>query len=315
MIHDFKLDYATLEYFLAATQLVLITIGMGVKLRAADFGRVLCAPRGLALVFIGQLVLTPIIAIGVDAFFSLPHGFAVGMVLIAAMPTGTLASVLICFGRGHIALAIAATGLTTLASLLTTTTVLRLFGGSQFAAGFEMPVGRTIAELSVCLLLPLAFAMWLGHVAPRRSQQAGKWCMRGCVVTVTTLVIGSFTSGRLQIGVYGWPPASALVVFAVAILVTCYLLSLLTGLPRSESFTVGMLSTLRSGNLALLLKAGLFPATRADPMGDAVLYVILFYSGASVAVSIATVLIRRATTRPFSELQRPDSAGGVLTAA
>jgi len=62
---------------------------------------------------------------------------------------------------------------------------------------------------------------------------------------------------------------------------------------------VGVLTNLRNGNLPLLLKARLFPATAvADPVGNAVLFVVLFYSGASLAVSAAGALVRRATNRP-----------------
>jgi hypothetical protein len=68
------------------------------------------------------------------------------------------------------------------------------------------------------------------------------------------------------------------------------------------------LCTIRNGNLALLLKARLFPATSADPeVGDAVLYVILFYSGASLVVSGSGVLIRRITQR--QALSQRASAG------
>jgi BASS family bile acid:Na+ symporter len=309
----FRFDYATLEYAqfeyaLCATQLVLVTVAMGMKLRLADFGRILRAPRGLALLFLGQLVLTPLIALAINAAFDLPPGFAAGMVLISAMPTGTLASVLVYLGRGHTALAIAGTGLTTVASLATTTAVLQVFGSSQLAK-VEMPVGRMIAELSVCLLLPLAGAMWLGHAAPHRSRQVAKWCMRGCGVTLTTLVIGAFVSGRLEVFKYGWTRPAALFVFAAATFLVCYLLCLAVTRGRSESFTVGSLATLRNGNLALLLKASLFPVAE-DPtgnvVGDAVLYVIMLYSGASVIISACTVLIRLATTRrPIPEVESP----------
>jgi BASS family bile acid:Na+ symporter len=309
------MDYATLEYLLAATQLVLVTLGMGVQLRVADFGSVLGAPRGLVLVFIGQLVLTPLIALAIDAIFGLPRGFALGMVLIAAMPAGTLASLIVYFGRGHIPLAIAATGLTTLASLLTTTAVWRVFGGGLMA-GMELPLDGMIVDvivgLSVCLLMPLVFAMWLARVAPGGSRRLGKWCMRACAVPLTALVIGSLISGRLQIASYGWGPPAALVAFAVAIFSICSLAGRAAALDRRQSFTVGTLSTLRSGNLALFLNAKLFPAGVLDPVGDAVLFVILFYSGASIVVSLGTMLIRRAAIAAASPPTPPHPTRGRL---
>jgi BASS family bile acid:Na+ symporter len=297
MTDQIRFDYPTFEYLLAATQLVLATLGMGVTLRVSDFGRVLGSPRGLALVFGGQLVLTPLLAISLNALFDLPQGFLVGMVLMAAMPSGAMSSIFVYLGHGHIALALAATGITTLASLLTTPAVLRLFA----AESIDMPVGRMLTELTLFLLLPLAVAMVFARAAPLWSGRVGKWCVRGSLVTLTTLVIGSLTSGRLQIAAYGWRPPLALATIATTIFLLCYLLTLLSRQPRAESFTTAVLCTIRNGNLALLLKADLFPATASpDPVGDAVLYVILFYSGAALVVSAGAALIRRATRLEYS---------------
>jgi BASS family bile acid:Na+ symporter len=295
MTNQLRFDYPTFEYFLAATQLVLATLGLGVTLRPRDFGRVLGSPRALVIIFAGQLLLTPLIAIAVNWLFDLPQGFVVGMVLMGAMPTGAMASIFVYLGRGHIALALATTGITTLASLVTTTAVLRVFAGSHFGESIELPVGRMLTELAVCLLLPLAVAMSFAHLAPVWSQVVGKWCVRGSLVTLSTLVIGSLTSGRLQIAAYGWRPPLALATAATVVLVACFVMSLLGRLPRADSFTAAIVSTIRNGNLALLLKARLFPATSADPVGDAVLYVVLFYSGAMLVVSICAVVVRRVT--------------------
>ena len=69
-----RLDYPTCEYFLAATQLVLATLGMGVTLRPRDFASVLASPRALALVFVVQLLLAPLLALAIGAALELPPG-------------------------------------------------------------------------------------------------------------------------------------------------------------------------------------------------------------------------------------------------
>src|SRR5438045_6401340 len=124
-------DYPSCEYFLAIAQLVLATLGMGVTLQPRDFGHVVRAPRALALVFIVQLLLAPLLALLIGAALELPLGFVLGMVLMTAMPTGAMAGIFVYLGRGHIALALAAMGMTSLGSLFTTPAVLRVFGGGQ----------------------------------------------------------------------------------------------------------------------------------------------------------------------------------------
>src|SRR5437016_1623620 len=95
------LEYATCEYYLAAAQLVLATIGLGVTLRPRDFGQVLRAPLSLGLVFVIQLVLTPPLALALDWVFRLPPGFALGLVLMAAMPVGAMGGIFVHLGRGN----------------------------------------------------------------------------------------------------------------------------------------------------------------------------------------------------------------------
>lgn len=294
-----NVDYATCEYFLAVTQLVLATIGMGVGLRPRDFGQVLRAPRALALVFVVQLLLSPLLALGLAlAFPLLPPEFALGMVLMAAMPVGAMAAIFVYLGRGSAALSLAATGLSTLASLGTTTAVLRVFGSGQLPSDFQMPVARMLVESGVCLLLPLAGAMLLTRLAPVHSPAVGKWCVRGSFVTLTTLIVGSLASGRLQVAAYGWRAPAAIGALAAATFLLCLFLGWLLNLSAADSFTVGVLTTIRNGNLGLLLKASLFAgAASTTPAASAVLYVVLFYSGASLVVSGAAVLVRRAKER------------------
>ena len=52
---------------------------------------------------------------------------------------------------------------------------------------------------------------------------------------------------------------------------------------------------MRNCNVAILIKATVFPAiaSSADPIGDAVLFVALFYGGASLVIGGLPVLWRR----------------------
>jgi BASS family bile acid:Na+ symporter len=137
--------------------------------------------------------------------------------------------------------------------------------------------------------------MVIGRLAPARSQLIGKWCIRGSLVVLTTLVVGSLTSGRLPIAAYGWLPPLALILFGGVIMGLCYAAGFLSGLKLSDSFTVAQLVTVRNGNLGILMKASLFPAVAdvVDPIGNGVLYVVLFYSGVSLVLAIAAVVRRR----------------------
>lgn len=320
------LDYASCEYYLAAAQLVLATLGMGVSLKVTDFWQVLRAPKAIALVLAAQLFLAPLMVWALASGLSLPPGIVPGMVLMMAMPVGALANIFCYLGRGNMPLAVSATAISTLGCLITAAAVVRCFGSAHFPVEFSMPVGRVVLEISVCLMLPLAVAMIAGRLAPSWSQRIGKWCMRGALLTLTTLIVGSIASGRLTITAYGWLPPLMLIALGGVTLLVCYGLGFLLRMSSTDSFTVAVLVTVRNGNLALLLKASCFPALAGvhDPVADGVLFVILFYSGVSLAVSAGAAYRKRVLERirqrtsphpPMENVSADAQADGVCTAS
>ena len=68
------------------------------------------------------------------------------------------------------------------------------------------------------------------------------------------------------------------------------------GLNADDAFTIAIEVTMRNGNLGIFLKASIFPAVAGvmDPIGDAVLFVILFYGGCTLIVAALPMLFRRA---------------------
>ena len=65
--------------------------------------------------------------------------------------------------------------------------------------------------------------------------------------------------------------------------------------PRSDAVAVGIEITMRNMNLALLIKARLFPD--ADELGNGVLFVILFYAAAAMGAGLPLALRYRRKAR------------------
>ncbi len=289
------LDYASWEYTLAATQAVLAMLGMGATLTVRDFLGVLRAPRGVVLVLVLQLLLMPPLAIGLSHVMGLPQGIAVGLLLIAAMPGGTFSNIFTYLGRGNVALSISATSVSTLGCLVTTAALLRLYGSAQFPDDFVMPMGRIVLEIVCWLLTPLIIGMCIRRYAVAIQATVAKVAVRCSLGVLGVIVVGALGSGRIQVAAYGWKAPMGLILFGVGSILLCYLLGFLLRFSRDDSFTIGVEVTVRNGNLALLLKASLFPALadERDLLSGGVLYSILFYGGASLVIAGVAVFRRR----------------------
>ena len=98
--------------------LVLIMLGLGLGLSLKDFIRVLRTPKDFFIGFFSQLLILPIIALGIALILDLSAPIAVGLMIIAAAPGGVTSNVLTKFADGDVALSISLTAIVSLISII-----------------------------------------------------------------------------------------------------------------------------------------------------------------------------------------------------
>ena len=98
--------------------LALIMLGLGLGLSVKDFSRVLRYPKSFLVGFFLQLIILPIVALGVALILNLPAPIAVGLMIIAAAPGGVTSNVLTKFANGDVALSISLTAVVSLISII-----------------------------------------------------------------------------------------------------------------------------------------------------------------------------------------------------
>ena len=156
---------------------------------------------------------------------------------------------------------IALTAITTVGSLLTTPLLLGLMLAENMPADFQMPTGRVAYDITVALIAPLAAGMLLGSRLPaERRQRYSRWSIFASLGVILLMVIGGAGAGRIDPAAHGWiAPA---VVFAMALVFTqmAELATRIGGLVEGDRAAVCIEVTLRNTNLAILVKASVFPA-------------------------------------------------------
>lgn len=268
---------------------------MGATLTVREFGAVFRAPHGVLSVLLGQIVISPLVAIAFAFLFRLPAGVAFGLLLVAAMPGGLYSNLLTYLGRGNVALSIAATAVSTLLCLISTSVVLRIYGATHLPADFAMPTSRVLFDTTCFLLAPLIVGMTIRRLCPVQAPTISRVFIHLSTVLLIVFIVGAIGSGRLAIASYGWRTPPALFLFGVASLWTGVFTGALFRLNPNDRYTVSIEVLVRNGGLALLLKAALFPSVAGvlDPIGDGALFVILFYSGVSLVIGLFEVNLKR----------------------
>ena len=293
---DFYIRY---EYWFAATQLALAMFGMGATLRVRDFAAVFGGPWPIVVGTVLQIVGVPLLAWLFLNLFPLDPGVAIGLALCAAIPGGTMSNVFTFLGRGHIALSIALTGVTTAACLVTTPIVLGLLISQHMPTEFTMPAGQVATEIALILLLPLVLGMSLLASLPDLAPKVSKVCIRASLFIILLIVIGATGAGRVDVEKFGLYNLGVVLLFLFFLASASWLIPWLARVSRPDNTAINIEITVRNGNLGLLIKASLFPAIAgtADPVGDNVLFTVLIYGGAALLVGFGQIYMHRYLNR------------------
>ena len=143
--------------------LALVMLGMGLTLSVEDFAAVLKTPRAIAIGFVAQYTLMPLLGWGVAKMLALPPAFAVGLILVACCPGGTASNVVTYLARADVALSVLMTMCSTLAAVVMTPLL------TGWLAGAYVPIDAWGIFLTTAqvVLAPVLFGLFLHHRAPR----------------------------------------------------------------------------------------------------------------------------------------------------
>ena len=155
--------------------LTLLMFDLGLALRLEDFGKVFRRPGPIVVALVGQLVLLPLIALGLAYLFKLPPVFFIGLVLIACSPGGSSSNVFSKLAGGDVALSVTLTAVSSVVTLFTIPLIMswatQLVGES---VGISLPVGNLIKQNLVLMLLPVLLGIGLHYAWPKAAEKTDK---------------------------------------------------------------------------------------------------------------------------------------------
>ena len=161
--------------FIVLPILTLLMFDLGLALRLEDFGKVFRNPRPIIVALFGQLVLLPLVALGISWLFHLPPVYFIGLVLIACCPGGSSSNVFSKLAGGDVALSVTLTALSSIITLLTIPFIMswatQLVGES---VGITLPVGNLVKQNLVLMLLPLLLGIGLHYAWSKVAEKIDK---------------------------------------------------------------------------------------------------------------------------------------------
>lgn len=201
--------------------LTLLMFDLGLSLRLEDFGKVFRRPGPIAVALVGQLVLLPLIALGLAYLFRFPPVFFIGLVLIACCPGGSSSNVFSKLAGGDVALSVTLTAVSSVVTLFTIPLIMswatQLVGES---VGISLPVGNLIKQNLVLMLLPVLLGIGLHYAWPKAAEKTDKVLSRLAfpllLVLITVFYIQHHRTILENIGILGLC-VTALILVAIGI--------------------------------------------------------------------------------------------------
>jgi len=150
--------------------------GMGTTLTVGDFKRLVNAPKAVIMGLTSQIVLAPLIGVGIANAFALPAEVMVGIVIITACPGGPISNMISFLARGDVALSITLTALSTVISIITLPIWLSLTLSTLVGDSLNLTFSftRTVAQIALTTLLPAILGMWFRAAKPKLSVKIEK---------------------------------------------------------------------------------------------------------------------------------------------
>ena len=151
----------------------LVMIGLGLSLTLADFKRVIVFPKAATIGLIAQLLGLPATAFFLAWLFNAPPAIAVGLIILAACPSGVTANAYTFAARADVPLCVTLSAVTSVVTVFTIPFLIDVALEFFFAEGQIVTISptRMLLNLMTFTLLPLALGMIVRHFFPGPAER------------------------------------------------------------------------------------------------------------------------------------------------
>ena len=282
--------------------LTLLMFDLGLTLKFEDFGKVFRSPWPIAIALVGQLILLPLIALGLAWAFKLPPVFFIGLVLIACCPGGSSSNVFSKLAGGDVALSVTLTALSSVITLFTIPVIMSLattmVGQS---VGITLPVGNLIKQNLLLMLVPVLLGIGMHYAWPNAAEKTdkvlGKLAFPLLLVLITVFYIQHHKTIIDNIGILG-VCVTALILVAIG---CSSLLSRLVKTGDKQRRTVVIEVGMQNAAQAIAIASSPFIFANEEMAIPAILYSLMM----NIVLLIYVGVLRKRDKRQLAEATGP----------
>ena len=265
--------------------LVIIMLGLGLSLKFDDFKRVFTKPKPILIGILCQVLLLPILCLGLVYVSDLPASIAVGMMLLAASPGGTSATIFTHLARGDVALSLMLAAVTSLLALATIPIIangsLMLFYGEANTVYLQI---SQVLQIFAVAIVPALIGVYIRSLYPAVAERLDRPVKTLATAFLALVVIFALVS-QWNV-VMQWAPSigATVLIFNVASLLVGYYAPRLLGVDRSQTVAIAMSVSIHNAALVIALALSEYMLDNAEMAIPPALYGVVAYITGGVAV-------------------------------
>ncbi len=260
--------------------LLIVMLGMGLTLQFSDFKRVLLYPKAIFIGLTNQLIILPLVGLGITMLFSLPAEVAVGIMILSACPGGPTSNLISHLAKGDLALSVTLTALSSLITILTIPFIInfaliRFMGEGQVVA---LGILETILQVFVIVVIPIVIGMSIRKYRPTFALKMAKPVRIISAVVLAVIIIGLVVKERENFISYFEQAGLATLLLNILTMGIGFVAAKLFAIDKAGSIAIAIESGIQNGTLAITIAVVLLNNTEFA-IAPAVYSLLMFMTG------------------------------------
>lgn len=265
--------------------LVIIMLGLGLSLKLEDFTKFLTRPKPVIVGLACHLVILPLLCLALIWATNLSPAAAVGMMLLAASPAGTSATIYTHLARGDVALSLTFAAVTTVLAVVT----IPLFSNGSmllfYGEGGAVYLGVTqILQFFAVAILPAMVGVLINSRFPALARRLDRPVKILAMVFLAAVVVFAIV-GQWSV-VLVWAPVLGAIVltFNLVTLAVGYFVPRLAGVERGQAVALAMSISIHNAAIVIALALSEYLLNNAEMAIPPALYGVIAYITAAAFV-------------------------------
>ncbi len=291
LLQSFSQQAAFINAEVVPWVLRLVMVGLGLSLTLPDFRRVVLFPKAATLGLVGQLVGMPLTAFALAIIFNPPPFIAVGLIILAACPSGITSNAYSFAARADVPLCVTLSAVTSVITVFTIPFLINLAlqtFGDEGQLG-TLPVLPMLVGLISYTFLPLVIGMVIRGRFSAFAERAVEPIRKSVLYLMAAVLILGIISSYQQLLDHVATAGALVVALNLSTMALGFGLARVFGLRMAQAVTI----TFEVGvqNLALSFAITFNMLQRPDLAVAALLYAVVMPTTALAFVSIGRRLI------------------------